>query len=286
MRARFVLPFALALTFAACSSNTDSTAEGFGRGHALPRLISETAALTPGETGMLGVTFDIEPGWYLYWNGTNDTGYPISVRVELPHGYTAGEIEWPAPERHVSPGNILDHIYTDEVTLLLPVHVPADAKPGSYATVQCRVEWLACREACVPGKGNAAITLPVARGGTDLGRANTKKVPPDAERRFEEARARLPVPAPEGGAVAWRWKDRSLQLEAGTAGPISFYPGPESAYLDDLIGTGVSDSGTLSLRLAEDPGSKTAVSGVLEVEDTSTGEPRFYALEVPLPGSG
>ena len=86
--------------------------------------------------------------------------------------------------------------------------------------------------------------------------------------------------------MTWRWTDRTLEVQAGTSGYIAFYPGPGSAALESLIASGVSDSGTLTLRLAKDPGPEAAVSGVLEVGDTSTGQPRFFALEIPLPGSG
>ena len=49
--------------------------------------------------------------------------------MTLPAGYKAGEMLWPAPARHVSNGGLLDHVYEGRAMILLPVEVPADAKP-------------------------------------------------------------------------------------------------------------------------------------------------------------
>ena len=82
--ARVVLTLFLWLAPSGCGTGDETPDAGFGPGHAFTRLIAETTMLSPGETCTLGVAFDIEPGWHLFWNGTNDTGYPISVSLDLP----------------------------------------------------------------------------------------------------------------------------------------------------------------------------------------------------------
>ncbi|HBS28871.1 MAG TPA: thiol:disulfide interchange protein, partial [Phycisphaerales bacterium] len=121
------------------------------------RLIAERVTLTPGKTNWIALTFDIAPKWHLYWHNAGDSGLPISFRVHAPEGVTVGEPLWPTPRRHVSAEIILDYIYEDRVTILLPVEVSgsAAAPPAGggmgQVTIGATVEWLVCREACVPG---------------------------------------------------------------------------------------------------------------------------------------
>jgi hypothetical protein len=282
-----MLTLSLWLAPTGCGTGDKTPAAGFGPGHAFTRLIAETTMLSPGATCTLGVAFDIEPGWHLFWNGTNDTGYPISVSLDLPPGYSAGELQWPAPRRHVSEGKILDHIYSDRVTLLLPVQVPDDAKPGEWATIKGHVEWLACRDVCVPGESRTALTLQILRADTDLSRAMSTRVPSEAAERFQKTRSRLPVHTEPGVAgFLWRWADGALIVAANAQDHLAFYPGPNSAPLDGLIEDGESSSGSLTLRLSKFLGEARAVTGVLEIKTDGAGVPRFYTLEVPLPGRG
>src|SRR3954471_8284361 len=131
---------------------TVAAAPALARGEAADRvrlsLVSERTALVPGETNWLGVQFDIQDGWHLYWNGQNDAGSPPEVTIELPAGYTKGDLLWPAPKRHISDGPILDHIYEKRVVLLLPVKAPADATPGTPVTLKVSATWIVCKSAC------------------------------------------------------------------------------------------------------------------------------------------
>ncbi len=265
-----------------CREASDTT-DTMGSGHASVRLIVDTRVLGPGNTYTLGVTFDIEPDWHLYSNWQNDTGYPISVSLELPDGFEAGEPEWPAPDRQISPGNILDHVYKEKVTLLIPLRVPEDAKPGEWATIRGHMEWLACREVCVPGQGDATVTLLIAEAGTDLWRAADREPSSDTTRRFAEARDRLPAPV-EGSGLSWEWSEGTLVIMADDAEFLGFYPDLNSVTPENLVEDGESRTGRLSLRLPEDPGDAGFLSGVVEVRQE--GSPHFFTLTVPLRKSG
>jgi hypothetical protein len=247
----------------------------------VPRLIAENTLLVPGTTATLGVTFDIEPGWHLYWNGQNDTGYPIRVTLDLPEGFTSEETLWPAPERHVSPGQILDHVYTDRVTLLIPIRVPEDAPPGAEVTLRCGTEWLACREICLPGKGGSELTLRVAKPGEDPGNGSD----PGLVERFAEARSRLPLPLGSGAPrVRWAWEARTLVLELAGAGSLAFYPYAGCAELDNLLRDGEAASSELRLELAEHADSTKPITGVLAAGYDGL-KTSFFSLTLPLPES-
>ena len=68
---------------------------GPGRGRGLP------AAAAPGESVTLIWRFELADDWHLYWTGRNDSGYPPLIELDLPEGWVAGGLQWPAPERYV-----------------------------------------------------------------------------------------------------------------------------------------------------------------------------------------
>jgi DsbC/DsbD-like thiol-disulfide interchange protein len=58
------------------------------------------AARQAGDEVWAGVRFRLDPGWHVYWRNPGDSGGPPRVRwTRLPPGWSAGEIEWPAPQR-------------------------------------------------------------------------------------------------------------------------------------------------------------------------------------------
>ena len=242
------------------------------------RLVAERDALVPGRTAWLGVSFEIEKGWHLYWDGTNDSGFPIMVDSSLPEGYSAGPLLWPAPKRHVSPGRILDHVYEHRVTLLMPVAVPKDAKPGTRVTFRADLEWLVCKGACMPGDASVSLTLPVV---TTAGQASLSADAP----LFTEARLRIPRPIPKHDSnVKIKWQGRSLHIEAIGASAMAFYPGTKCPTLTDPIKDAQAKGDRLSLRFEPARNkNETQVVGVLEITRDKDEQPVIYAMDVPGP---
>jgi DsbC/DsbD-like thiol-disulfide interchange protein len=239
--------------------------------HAKARLVSEYAALVPGQTNYLGLTFQIDPEWHLYWKGRNDTGFPIQVDLKVPEGYKVGEIQWPAPERHVSPGDILDHIYEGQVTLIIPVEVPLSAK--GEATFAGSAEWLVCREACIPGDARLSLKVPLA--GEKAGK-------PSADAKlFETARERLPKPVTDEAPLTARLDGDTYEITAKGFKHIAFYPADDCVKFENPIRDAESDKGVLRLKLADlSPGPR--VKGVIEVKQNPKAKGQVYAVEYPI----
>ncbi len=229
-------------------------ADRAGAGHARATLVAERDAFTPGDTLILGVSFTIEKDWHLYGNTANDTGFPIHVTPKLPPGYVALDLLWPAPSRHLSPGDILDHVYEERVTLLLPVVVPADARIGDRVDLKAHIDWLVCRDLCLPESADVSVRLPVRANG-----APNKAV----AALFAETRARLPV-RDSTEARATR-EGKIVVLEAPGAQALVFYPGPGSARLANPIRDAAGTGARLTLTLAEADTGGAPVEGVLEI---------------------
>jgi DsbC/DsbD-like thiol-disulfide interchange protein len=130
--------------------------------HVRVELLARQVSVRPGSDLQFGVHFILESGWHIYWINPGDSGEPPSFRWQLPAGFTAGQIQWPRPER-IQPNNELaDFGYHDEV--LLPINIHAPSRLGSSNPVEFAVEvkWLICREVCIPEHANLHLALPVS----------------------------------------------------------------------------------------------------------------------------
>ena len=93
-------------------------------------LISNRASAAPGETIYLALHQEITPGWHTYWRNPGDSGEPTRLALDLPEGWQAGDMIWPAPKTYTL-GPLVNYGYADEVTLPVPVTLPADAPSGT-----------------------------------------------------------------------------------------------------------------------------------------------------------
>jgi hypothetical protein len=253
---------------------------------------------------MLAVHFSIAEGWHTYWNGRNDTGFALKPTWNLPAGYElAGPLEWPAPIRHTAEGEILDHVYENSVAILVPVRVPASAKPGDTATIGAHLTWLTCKSACVFEEADVTITLPIVAIGT------LPKASGDVA-AFAATRARLakPLPAADDLRVGVeRVGDAAfLAVRSAKAPFVEFYPDGDCVGTPNIFHDGASKDGKLRIELGSETGTDgraRRVAGVLmvaqhdpksEAKPGNSGSseatrPQFFRIDLPMPevkGSG
>lgn len=225
-------------------------------GRATLTWVSSYEVVVPGQSFL--VMWQLEPAenWHLYWDGLNDSGYPPSVKLKLPPGWQVGPLMWPAPERHLAEGDILDHVYHGPLALLQEISVSADAQIGSTITIPVRIDWLACRDECVPGKAELNLDFLVgeqARPSPDSG-------------LISSALALLPQPAPLE-RVAVTWPENSVVLAVKGAQALEFYPVADSREPTHLIDDGSVEGNVLQLRLR--PGQeKRPLKGILHLKMT------------------
>jgi len=87
-------------------------------------LMADTAAVIPGKAFTLGLFLKMAPGWHTYWKFPGDAGIPTEIKLQLPPGWKAGEIQWPIPLKTSDPGDIQTYGYQDEVLLMQEVTPP------------------------------------------------------------------------------------------------------------------------------------------------------------------
>ena len=116
-----------------------------GKMHTAVRLLADVRSIQPGSRFTAGVLMTMDPGWHTYWKNAGEAGLPTTIRWTLPDGITAGEIQWPIPEKHIEPGDILTYGYANKNMLLIPMQASASLKPGEALTLKGEVSWLECR---------------------------------------------------------------------------------------------------------------------------------------------
>lgn len=233
---------------------------------------------TPGGTFTLGLSYRIAKDWHTYWDGLNDTGMPASWKLTLPEGWKAGEPRWPAPTRYGMDNGVVDHVYFNEATILIPIAVPATAAFQTF-DIAASSKWLVCQEACIPERGEATTAVSVI----------DRPAPREAPAAITAARAR---------SIQSGWGDlASLKPETSLEGSIlairvpgttklAFLPAADSSPPEDLIEEGEAVGDSLRIRMHQRQGEALTVRGVVEVtRSTSTGQSTtsWHALDFTPP---
>ncbi|MBX9938017.1 MAG: thioredoxin family protein [Candidatus Obscuribacterales bacterium] len=130
------------------------------------RLVCEKTALVPGSKVKVALELTQEPGWHTYYKESGDAGMPTSIKWEMPAGFNAGEIQWPAPTKFEEAG-LTTYGYLDKVVLLSEITVPATVPVGESIEIIANVKWLSCKDVCLPGKARLSLKLPVMKRADD-----------------------------------------------------------------------------------------------------------------------
>jgi thiol:disulfide interchange protein DsbD len=230
-------------------------------------LVAADASVEPGRPFTVALRLVHQPHWHTYWVNPG-TGLPTTLKWALPQGWSAGEIQWPAPRLlSDSRGNIIGNGYDGDLLLPVTITPPADLKAGATAELHVAADWLMCQDECVPGNAKLSVTLPVSEG--------APQPDPVWGARIREAVAQLPAQDP-GWAVSASRDAKTVTLTvrpngasanlARTPGGLHFFSRdgytafdqPETAAADGNIGF------TISLPIASDgPKDPPRLTGVL-----------------------
>jgi thiol:disulfide interchange protein DsbD len=183
-------------------------------------LLAEHSAIQPGQNFQVGLKFQLEKGWHIYWTNPGDAGQPPRVTWELPAGLRAGSILWPYP-KVLSAFSAVDFGYEDEALLLVPMQ--ASGSLNHVANLNADLKVVICQDVCIPGKAKLSLSLPVASHAPSAN-SSTQGV-------FNAARQKLPMPAP----ASWKFQAKdskdSFYLAGIVGRPIKeafFFPLEES----------------------------------------------------------
>jgi len=148
------------------------------------RLISQAEAVGDAPQVTLGLHFQLNDHWKIYWRAPGDAGFPPSLEWKGSSNVKDASIGWPLPERFSILGfETLG--YTDEV--VLPLTLSLDT-PGQAMTLTAQISYLACAEICVPYDTELTIALPAGLA-----------LPSDTAHLINRFQVQVPAPGPAMG---------------------------------------------------------------------------------------
>ena len=242
------------------------------------RLAAENRGLTPQADNRLAVVLEHEPGWHTYWLIPGDAGLPTRFAFTNPRDITLSTPRFPVPEKLITQG-MVSFGYGGRTVFPFEAEVPRFPE-GRSATIRVHVEFLACKDVCVPGEGDAEITLPY----------NVAPKPsPDAD-LVAGALSLIPEAASIDGLKAV-YEDNRLRIDlpaasVGVEKSLSFFPLAERAFVlaDEPVFARDKDGSssllmTLDPEYAKAPGER--LSGVLVADGGPSGG--GWAVEADMP---
>ena len=273
LRAAGVYAAALTLAAASAEAQAGGAASRTGQGpHVRVELITDRAV--PGPGMRLGLKFDLDPDWHIYWQNPGDSGGPPEATWSFPPGMMASGIEWPVPER-IDIGGLVNYGYHNSVVLPVAVALAADARIPQGFTVKASVRWMACANLCVAGKAELALTFPLS--------AEENRLVPGWKAAVDAALSRMPKPAPE----TWKTSARStgdafiLEIVTGSREEHAVFFPLEMSQVNDSAAQAVTpivNGVRLVLEKSSQLGQRpVALRGVLSLPGG-----RAYTIEAPV----
>ena len=237
-----------------------STFSADGGPNVAAKLVSEVTGIEAGKPFWVLLRQDIRPGWHTYWRNAGDSGAPTEITWDLPAGFSAGEIQWPFPERIIY-GPLVNFGFND--LALYPVLItPPASLVADNITLKAKVRWLVCADICIPERTELTLTLPAGTGfGVDLASqadflAARQKIPAviDLSTRWSHDGEQLVIQVPLGGDPK---QVRRVDYFPFTDGVI------ENAAAQQLDLTG--DSMTLTVPKGWDYSANSSLDGIIVV---------------------
>ena len=216
-----------------------------------------------------GVYFKLEPGWHVYWKNAGDSGEPPRVRWSLPDGISAGDFQFPAPKR-LPLGPLMDFGYEDEVLFPLTLQVAKTAKPGPVA-IHAKVDWLVCREVCIPGKAELELAAQVVESPVK-GKISKSEIGSSGDSDvYKRLLGRLPESLPASSRAAFAPSVGGFRLALTTGQretAAQFFPYEQNILNNPAPQTVTPTATGLILELQKDPNltaNPAQLAGVLEL---------------------
>ena len=181
----------------------------------------------PGDTVLVGVRLKMASGWHTYWKNPGAAGQATEIKWQLPSGVSAGEIQWPLPEK-LPPADITTYGYENEVVLLVPLKLQNNVKDG-LLHLAAKVSWLECNESCIPASTEI-------QGDLKLSAASGNAIDAANDNLLALWLAKVPIANTVASAQAWWEKPangdtRILDLQwPGDAASADFFPAADDNF--------------------------------------------------------
>ena len=127
--------------------------------HLTAEMVSDSETIAPGGRSRVALALTLDPGWHVYWVYAGDSGEPPSVKWSVPWGFSVGSMQYPSPSR-LPLGPLMDYGYEGKAVFPFDLSTSPQTPLGK-ADLKAHVQWLVCREVCLPGKVYLGLDLNV-----------------------------------------------------------------------------------------------------------------------------
>ncbi|MEC8329603.1 MAG: protein-disulfide reductase DsbD domain-containing protein [Verrucomicrobiota bacterium] len=128
--------------------------------HARVQLIADTSIVVPGKSFLLGIRFELEKNWHLYWENPGSSGFPLSIEWNLPTDFEVGPLQFPSPRRYELSG-LVTYVHENTPMFIVEVTVPKNAPVNTTINIQANADWLLCKEECIADSANLRLEIPI-----------------------------------------------------------------------------------------------------------------------------
>ncbi len=246
-------------------------------------LISSHSHIAPGEQVTLGIKLDILPHWHTYWRNPGDSGTVTTIGWKFSQPVEAGEVLWPVPDRFKM-GPIVNYGYENSVTLPTSLKLPANLKPGQPLHIQAIVDWLVCKEECIPQQVVLSLDLPVGAVGQSRKAASADI---DQALAKQPATAKWPVRL-QGNATALSLLVDAPELADTSVQDVWFYPYEwgKIAQSQSQVVTKTDTGIAIELHAGDMPLQENeTLEGVLVTRQNKTADKKGYLVSTKLQAS-
>ena len=268
---RFNLRLALVLFLICFFPHSTFSNSYFNTGQSSVTLLTESNQVGGEETLLVGLEFNLSPGWHTYWENPGDSGEGASIKWNLPSGFKASTILWPGPKRiPVEP--LMTYGYEDKALLLTEIKSPKEF--SNPVKISAKINWLTCKDICIPQEGQVDMTL-----------IKGQKVANQFTSKLKEVALTVPKNFPSPYRVSVINEKIFLQFEKEGSRNISeayFFPNEYGLinYTADQKLERNDNSFSLELSSAEVQLKTNTLKGVLKLKVDGIKE--FYTLDLPL----
>ena len=191
------------------------------------------------------------------------------MNFELPDGLTTTPIEYPAPIRFPSPGDIESFGYEGRAFLFARLEGVSTDAPAPE--IRAKASWLACRDSCIKQSGEATLDW-------------TRSLDAPTNAALLEARARVPASARERGWSATWSADQppALRVEPGADRIVDLFPADPGSWLVDAVELAPDGAG-LTLRWRSGSDAPPQGSQGVALLRAAEGAPSSVTLDFPWP---
>ena len=235
------------------------TTEAIKVGHTTINWITNQDMLKSGSPVKVGVQFNMDPNWHIYWKNPGESGLPPSFKWNRTPDR---EYHWPAPKK-VTIGGVKNFVYYDE---LMAVFEWSELNRPLAVTI----DWLECETVCIPQTVSLNISWPIS---------DASQLASD---RIQEAILKGSLQEIMGHRISTEKGDQlSFPIQSSSVQSVYFFPLSQDIFeYPDEYSIVTSNQNTLINLPFSEAESRSFTSGVLTVKNHDESI-RSYRVSLP-----